>query len=50
MPIKFFQKDIISGQATKVGDKFTVHFMGADKEFEVSEFHGDMFFAEMDLF
>lgn len=47
MPIKFFPKDVIGPQPTKVGDKFEATFFGETCTFVVSEFHGTFFFAEL---
>lgn len=49
MPIKFFQKDIISGKVEKPGDKFTAFFLTGECEFEVMEDHfsTDCFFAKL---
>lgn len=45
--ITFFKKDVISGKANKVGDKFTAMFMGMKVKFVVKEHHGTFFIAEM---
>lgn len=44
--VKFFQSDIISGEANKVGDKFVAFFLISDIEFEVVELGNECFFAK----
>lgn len=46
MPIKFFQKDVISGLANKPGDKFSAAFMGQRVLFVVIEINRSCIFAE----
>jgi len=47
MPIKFFPKDVISGEANKPGDKFTAFFITGERQFEVmaDHFTAEFFFA-----
>jgi hypothetical protein len=47
MTIKFFKTDVIGKQPKKVGDKFTVQFMGRKARFAVTEFCSGCFFAEL---
>jgi hypothetical protein len=44
--VKFFKKDIVSGKANKVGDKFVAFFMIGDMEFEVVEIQDGCFFGK----
>jgi hypothetical protein len=44
--VKFFKKDIISGVADAVGDKFVAFFMIGDVNFEVVEVHDGFFFGK----
>jgi hypothetical protein len=44
--VKFFEKDIVSGVANKVGDKFVAFFMIGDVDFEVVEVYHGFFFAK----
>ncbi len=44
--VKFFEKDIVSGKAKNVGDKFVAFFMIGNMEFEVIEVHNDCFIGK----
>ena len=44
--LEFFQHDIISGKANKIGDRFTAQFFEDVKTFEVVELNGEQFFAK----
>lgn len=45
MEFKFFAKDVITGNAKKVGDKFTAQLMGSKGKFVVTQISGIMIFA-----
>ena len=44
--VKFFNKDIISGVANEVGDKFTAFFMIGEMNFTVIEVHDGFFYGK----
>lgn len=44
--IKFFPRDVMSGEYSKPGDIFTAMFFGAENTFKVIEHHGTFFMAE----